>query len=133
VNMGGLTAKLSVLERRGACAKDLSAWVEGEDAADASESLLGMARNMSEGYYLDTELGLQVRQSSSPSTCPRGGSLVERVELRHTYFDEGSKRWSHCYRVYFDDMLTNRQAKVLEKSVRMAIEENPPGGILELR
>lgn len=133
MNLGGLCAKLSVMEKRGTCGKDVSAWVR-EGSKDLSVDLLLIAKRACAGYALNAELGLDDKAEATLSTTSIDrASLVDRVELRHTFFDEENKRLSHCYRIYFDDRITNKQAKVLEKAIRRAIEETPPVEVLQLR
>lgn len=131
MNLGGLSAKLSVMKKRGPCGKDLSVWVCG-DCTDLSEELLKIARAACVGFSLNEELGLDTNGTKPRPTCP-GSSLIDRVELRHRYFDKENERSSHCYRFFFDDRITNHQAKTLERSIRFVIEEKPPGGVVQLR
>jgi hypothetical protein len=43
---------------------------------------------------------------------------------------QSSTRISHCYRISFDSLLSNYQAKILEREIRTAIEKDPPYNIL---
>ena len=131
VNLGGLSAKLAVMERRDSCYKDATAWVR-EDGGDMSEVLMTIANEACSKYSID-EYHLLQKSSSTDSRRFQKNNLVDRVELQNTYFNKETDMLSHCYRFVFDDRLTNYQAKLLEKCVRAAVVENRPAGLVELR
>ena len=145
VNLGGLSAKLTVMERRSSCCKDLSAWVRKEVPALLTMNDLMLIANKAcaKSYFLDEYLLLQERRSALPSLsayntnswrgCFNNKNLVDSVELHSVYLSEKTNKLSHCYRFIFDDRLTNYQTKLLEKCIRPAIETNLPNGILQLR
>lgn len=102
VNLGGLNAKLYVMERKHACTKDLSVWVP-PSAEDMSSWILDVANEAC------------IKKKCPPHTT----SLpVTSVRLHSTFFHEREQRLSHCYRITFDDMIKNTQAKELEQLIR---------------
>ena len=126
VNVGGLSAKLCVLERGAQCWKDLSMWVEQDCVVDLSGSLLPIAREACSHFSLDNSLVLQ--KGAEPGSV-RSASLVECVKQCDTYVNKENMA-SHGYRFFFDDRVSNQQAKVLYKVICSAVAENPPGGML---
>ena len=117
VNLGGLVAKLFVMERRDACTKDLSFWISSSMTDDLSTWTLAMANKACK----NTSLDLKQMSLSAP--------LVTNVQLLSTYFHPQKQSLSHCYRLWFNDRLRNVQVKKLEQEIRLAIKENMLSGI----
>jgi len=126
VNVGGLSAKLCVLERGAQCWKDLSMWVERDCVVDLSDSLLPIAREACSHFSLDNSL---VLQKGSERGAVRSASLVECVKQCDTYVNKDNVM-SHGYRFFFDDRVSPRDAKMLYKVICSAVAENPPCGML---
>ncbi|KAL9178430.1 hypothetical protein ACHAXT_003760 [Thalassiosira profunda] len=101
INSGGLPAQIFLMERKEACTKDLSLWVP-PSAEDFGPWILDVSRKA---------CGLAGGESS-----------IKSVTL-HSTFVHKERGLSHCYRVEFDDMVRNVEAKRLEQRIRKAIEE----------
>jgi len=116
VNLGGLNAKLFLMERREACAKDLSMWVPSA-TSDLSSSILNIANKVCEN-----ERNKHQQKISTVINC----------YLLSTFFHEEKSSLSHCYRMVFDDMVRNVEAKRLEQLIRqqLAVEVSEEGIIL---
>jgi len=111
INLGGLSAKLFLMERKGACTKDLSMWVP-PSTNDISSWILGRVKTV----------------------CKKDGDrqldqipFVTNVHLYSTFFHKKKESLSHCYRIVFDDMVRNVEAKQVEQLIRKGLE----GDLLE--
>lgn len=130
-NVGGLSAKMAVMERGTSCYKDLGTYVT-EDCGNLSESLLKIAQNVCMQFYLDDRLALQepttqneVGFASKKSTS----SLILGVERFDMFVDQDGKH-SNGYRYIFDDRISNKGAKQLYKLICAAVEKAPPDGMI---
>jgi hypothetical protein len=161
VTIGGLPGKMFLLQRRQPPTKDISVWlppslipsgkIDGPANSrtcggtvklfsagyreDLSSAFLEMATKSCKGFWIDDFLALH--QSASTDHCQLDGrfhrTLVHRVELIDVYTNtDKDDRISHCYRISFDALLSNHQAKILEKVIRSGLEKDPPYQI-ELR
>eukprot|EP00578_Thalassiosira_sp_NH16_P029857 CAMPEP_0181077186 /NCGR_PEP_ID=MMETSP1071-20121207/816_1 /TAXON_ID=35127 /ORGANISM="Thalassiosira sp., Strain NH16" /LENGTH=309 /DNA_ID=CAMNT_0023158413 /DNA_START=466 /DNA_END=1395 /DNA_ORIENTATION=+ len=113
INLGGLTAKLFLMERKEACTKDLSMWVP-TPRHDLSSWIFAVAKEACKN--------LKVQQLQR-------ASLVSMVQLHSTFFHEEKNSFSHCYRVVFDDMVQNVDTRKMERLIREEIEIKAPVGI----
>jgi predicted RNA methylase len=123
VNLGGLPAKLMVLEKSKQSSKDLTIWMEGN--IDHSDALHRMSMDACEGYKLDDLLQLQEDDKTLKGDHDPP-SLVVGVERTSTYAMKEKDVISHCYRFRFDSRVSNGQAKSLEKRIRFYFDENKP-------
>jgi tRNA1(Val) A37 N6-methylase TrmN6 len=129
VNVGGLSAKMAVMERGPSCYKDISFYVT-EDCGNLSESLLKIAQNVCVQFYLDDRLELQERTTGNEvGFASKKSSLILRVQRFDIYVDQDGKH-SNGYRLYFDDLISNSGAKQLYKIICAAVEKAPPDGII---
>ena len=127
INMGGLAAKLHLIEKHKQSSKDFSVWIaRGGDVAAISETLKMIVIEACSGFYQDNNLELKVHRGES--TVPNG-SLVWDVKLMSTYNNNERCIVSHCYRVWFDSSVSNTQSKQLEKMIRNRIEHHPSLGV----
>ena len=124
VNLGGLPAKLMVLEKSKQCSKDLSIWMQGY--VDQSDTLHGIAKGACQDYTLDDLLQLQEDDGTAKEGDRDPRSLVVGVERTSTYAMKEKDVISHCYRFRFDSRISNGQAKTLEKRIRLYFDENKP-------
>lgn len=117
VNLGGLSGKLYLMERREACTKDLSMWVN-RTTNDLRDWILAIAQQVcsSEVSGMLALLSLTVNP-------------VRSVTLVSTYFHEKKQANTHCYRIEFESQIRNVQAKELEKLIRKAIEPKLLDGV----
>lgn len=128
LNLGGLPGKLFLLERHKQCSKDLSVWISnGCGSVDESDVLHSVAIDACRGFRVNDFLEIyqcDVEYKNSSS------SLVAKVELISSFFNSDEQMLSHCYRVWFGTLVSNLQAKQLEKRIRTRIKENPPSRVL---
>ncbi|KAL7546520.1 hypothetical protein ACHAWF_009848 [Thalassiosira exigua] len=104
LNLGGLNGKLFLMKRKQACTKDVSVWVASP--ANLSSWILEISRNVCIEY-----------ERSQGQT-----HRVNDVRLLSTFFHEKKQSLSHCYRITFDDMVKNAEAKNLEQLIRKQME-----------
>jgi hypothetical protein len=123
LNLGGLAGKLFLMERHKQSFKDFSFWMTGGDN-DCSVAVRRIAIGACYGIRLSDMLELE--------DCADDSSIVSHVELISTFFCTDNSTPSHCYRVRFDECLSNFQAKQLETRIRTELFKNPPDG-LQLR
>lgn len=130
VNVGGLSAKMAVMERGSSCYKDLSTYVS-EGCGNLGESLLKIAQDACAQCYLDDWLELRVQDVTKGKEIEsdKSGSPILRVELFDTYVGKDGRK-SNGYRFFFDDRITNSGAKQLYKIICAAIEKSPPDGMV---
>jgi predicted RNA methylase len=120
VNLGGLTGRLCLLERKAACWKDLNLLVN-DSATDHSTEILAIARQACSQFSLDRLLGLQRARPENTNNLVM--DVVRQNEYSHA---DGSIR--HCYRLCFHAHVSNVQAKTLEQAVRLHLRDNPIRG-----
>lgn len=110
INLGGLNAKLFLMERNEACTKDLCLTVP-PGSTDCSSWLLKLAIEAFEEANVDC----LERKTTNPIT---------RVKLLNTFVHPEEKYLRHCYRFTFHDEIRNTGAKMLEKEIRRVVCEN---------
>jgi hypothetical protein len=129
VNVGGLSARMSVMERGTSCYKDLSTYVS-ECCGNLSESLLKIARDACAQFYLDDRLALQdLTKGSEIGSSKNASPVILRVELFDTHLSKDGRK-SNGYRFYFDDRIANSGAKQLFKIICDAVGKSPPDGMI---
>ncbi|CAB9526047.1 THUMP domain containing 3 [Seminavis robusta] len=121
LNIGGLAGRMLVLGRKDASWKDINLFVE-EGGVDRSSVILTRARAVCGQFYLNDLLELQQDTTSNGGTISL--NLLSQVQLREEYCHV-DQSLSQCYRFHFDPIVTNAQAKVLEKAIRLDLEKNP--------
>ena len=130
INMGGLQAKAFVLERCRPAWKDISVWVENNER-DYSRELYRMAIEATSCYQLNEcfqleETSIGVKESSGRVIS---SFIVERVEMVDSFRpgkNNPQQLTSHCYRFFFHHLISNPQAKILEKRIRRWLAEHKP-------
>ena len=128
-NVGGLSAKMAVMERGTSCYKDASFYVTG-DCGNLSKSLLKIAQNVCMQFYLDDRLALQEPTTQNEvGFASKKSSLILGVERFDMFVDQDGKH-SNGYRYIFDDRISNKGAKQLYKLICAAVEKAPPGGMI---
>lgn len=135
MNLGGLSGTLSVIKKGEPCFKDLSLWV-APDTRDLSQTLMKAANGACAVFDRDEKLELRRRNEQERSrACPsaRTSSFIVSVELKDTFFHPKKRSLSQCYRFWFDGLISNNQAKLLEQTFRFAIEKELPKGVDSLR
>jgi len=110
INIGGLTGRLFLLEKKQPCWKDINLVVE-DPYRDRSHKILAQAQNVCSTFYLDDHLVLQQGKQKKTQDLITGVCLQN--EYRHI---DGTI--THCYRLFFDPKVANMQAKALEKAIR---------------
>ena len=128
VNVGGLSAKMAVMERGTSCYKDLSTYVS-EGCGNLSDRLLKIAQDACAHFYLDDRLVLQDLSKEKDMQFGKFGNPILRVELFDTYVDKDGRK-SNGYRFFFDDRVGNSGAKQLYKIICAAVEKSPPDGMV---
>lgn len=111
VNLGGLSGKLFLMERRAPWSKDVSMWVPST-SSDMSAWILDIANNACTADASE-ELG-----RLSLQTPP-----VTSVHLQSTYYHAHQQSLSHCYRIRFDDQIRNFHTKHLEQVIRIRLAQ----------
>lgn len=133
LNLGGLTGKLFLMERKNQCSKDLSVWVDTA-TINLSPLLTSLAIEACTDFSLNDLLEIEERrQMLEDTSARRRPSVVSHTELRDSFFHTGKQLTSHCYRIWFDVCMSSIQTKLLEKIIRADIEANPPEGMISLR
>ena len=130
--------------------KDVSVWVidrekekgkeegEGEKEGRLEGVLEKVVREACCGVWVNGFLGLEEgEEEGGGGERGEGGSLVSRVEYKQgsRYVpnnNDNNNGANECYRVYFDSLISNMQAKALEKKIREKLKNNPIEG-MELR
>lgn len=111
INVGGLSGKLFLMERREACSKDVSMWVPST-ASDLSACILDMANKA-----CNSEASEELERLSIQTP------LVTSVHLHSTYYHTHKQSFTHCYRIQFADQIRNVYAKQLEQQIRGRLME----------
>jgi hypothetical protein len=133
LNLGGLTGKLLLMERKTQCSKDLSVWVDAA-TINLSPLLAILAIDACASFSLNDMLEIEESsQVSEDTSARRRPSVVSHAELRDSFFHSGKQLTSHLYRIWFDPLMSSVQTKLLEKIIRANIEANPPEGMISLR
>ena len=136
--MGGLKGKGVVVERNLKLVwKDVSIWVEeGREGEGGLEGALErVAREACGEFWVSEVLGLE--EGGGRGREGEGG-LVCGVEFRSRFVpnnnDNGNNKSgaNECYRIIFNPLISNMQAKVLEKKIREKLKNDPIEGV-ELR
>lgn len=134
VNIGGLGGKLFLMERKPQSSKDLSLWVsstkEAVDAGcDLSSQIYNVAVNACSRFQMGDYLELNdVGDCPSKQSLKITESLIAGVEFSSQFYHEEKQLLSHCYRVWFRACVSNPQAKVMEKHMRLAVSNILPEG-----
>ena len=123
LNLGGLPAKMFLMSRSGPRWKDMTLWVD-DFKMDLSTMVYAIAREACNGYYICPEF-LELKYSANVK-C----NLVTHVKLKDSFYHEAKGYTSHCYRIWFDVTINNTHAKILEKAIRVAVENDPPRGAM---
>jgi hypothetical protein len=110
INLGGLNAKLFLMERNEACTKDLCLTVP-PGSNDYGPWLFHLASNAFEQANVDC----LERKTANP---------VARVELLNTFTHPEGSYTRECYRFTFHDEIRNAGAKLLEKELRRVVGDN---------
>ena len=133
LNLGGLTGKLFLMERKNQCSKDFSVWVDAA-TINLNALLTNLAIEACAGVSLNDMLEIEdSSQVLEDASAQRRPNVVSHTELRDSFFHTGKQLTSHCYRIYFDVRMSTIQTKLLEKRIRADIEANPPVGMISLR
>lgn len=119
LNIGGLAGRMALLVRKDSSWKDVNLTVEDAEANHSHELWEKAAAACSE-YFLDDLLQLQEGNGTR-------GHLVSCVKYQNQYRHQ-DQRVSHCYRFHFHPLISNTQAKALEKAIRAALQDSPIAG-----
>jgi hypothetical protein len=136
LNLGGLTGKLLLMERKAQCSKDMCVWVDAA-TRNLSPLLTSLAMEACTDIRLNDMLDIEERSQvvleDTSGARRRRPSVVSHIELRDSFFHTGKDLTSHCYRIWFDARMSSLQTKLLEKRIRADMEANPPEGMISLR
>lgn len=130
VNIGGLPGKMALLQRKASCWKDMSVTVK-DATIDRSSEIYELARETCKPFYLNDVLEIQQQTDdnhTTTTTTMKQPSLIRSVYKRDDYHHAGGTI-SQCYRFCFHPLVTNTQAKMLEKVIRLQLETSPVPGI----
>jgi hypothetical protein len=139
LNLGGLRAKLFITERNHQNYKDISVWIKGsisDTDGDMSLSIEELAKTICKNWVLNDCFELQNNDSQTLTREEHATDqhirLVDFVELNSRYFHLDQNLASHCYRIWFHPLVSNSQARRLEKEIRERFLSHPRLG-MELR
>lgn len=116
INVGGLTAKMFLMQRRDAWSKDISLYVPST-TSDLSPLILTMANEAVESANVEL-------------SWRRVNRIVRSVHLHNKFVYPENKIITHCYRITFDDQIKNFETKQYEQVIRQSIKGKLPSGVV---